>query len=356
MIINSIKLNNIRSYTDAEIKFPEGTTLLSGDIGSGKSTVLLAIEFALFGIIRGGLAGNSLLRHGQTNGNVELKTKIAGKEVTIFRTLKRSKDSVTQDSGYLIVNNEKTEGTPVELKAKILAMIGYPDELVAKSKSLLYRYTVYTPQEQMKEILFEQDENRLDTLRRIFNIDKYKRIKENSAILSRELRTEKKLIASRLEGMLDLENKLKEKQVKQVDVETNLEKLEVKLDQMREKVDKNRKQVKKIEDENKERTEIEKDLAITSLSIKEKKERILEIKNEQENLISQINFIKAELKDSDENKFALIQTKIKKAEESITAVEDKLSEVREKEAILNSKRKSSEEIIENINKLENANI
>ena len=41
MKIKQIILDNIRSYEHQEINFPEGSTLLSGDIGSGKTTVLL---------------------------------------------------------------------------------------------------------------------------------------------------------------------------------------------------------------------------------------------------------------------------------------------------------------------------
>ena len=70
MLIRSVRLENIRSYTNETVEFPEGSTLLSGDIGSGKSTILLAIEFALFGLKKG--SGNSLLRHGKKEGSVEL--------------------------------------------------------------------------------------------------------------------------------------------------------------------------------------------------------------------------------------------------------------------------------------------
>ena len=52
MILKYIKLENIRSYLNQIIEFPTGSVLLSGDIGSGKSTVLLAIEFVLFGVKR----------------------------------------------------------------------------------------------------------------------------------------------------------------------------------------------------------------------------------------------------------------------------------------------------------------
>ena len=56
MQLISLTLKNIRSYKDAKIEFPTGTVMLSGDIGSGKSTILLAIEFALFGVLRGELS------------------------------------------------------------------------------------------------------------------------------------------------------------------------------------------------------------------------------------------------------------------------------------------------------------
>ena len=50
MILNSIIIDNIRSYEHEEIEFPRGISLFEGDIGSGKSTVLMVIEFALFGL------------------------------------------------------------------------------------------------------------------------------------------------------------------------------------------------------------------------------------------------------------------------------------------------------------------
>ena len=45
--------------------------LISGDIGTGKSTILLSIDFALFGIRRGELPGNSLLRNGESQGSTK---------------------------------------------------------------------------------------------------------------------------------------------------------------------------------------------------------------------------------------------------------------------------------------------
>ena len=75
-----IKLKNIRSYIDEEIDFDKGITLLSGDIGSGKSSILLAIDFALFGLRKGYLSGNALLRNGENRGSVELTFEIESRK------------------------------------------------------------------------------------------------------------------------------------------------------------------------------------------------------------------------------------------------------------------------------------
>lgn len=209
MRIISLTLNNIRSYPSATFTFPEGIVLLSGDIGAGKSTVLLAIEFALFGLLRGELNGNALLRNGALRGSVTLTFETQGKEHTIHRALKRNKTSVEQESGHLISSGVKTEGTAVELKSKILELLGYPSELLTKSKNDVWRYTVYTPQEDMKKILTETPEERLKLLRRVFDIDKYQRIAENAQIYTKALRERKRAIDLVL---VDLEDKKKQHQ------------------------------------------------------------------------------------------------------------------------------------------------
>ncbi len=188
MLVRYVKLLNIRSYLSEQIGFPEGSLLLSGDIGSGKSTILLAVEFALFGVIRGEVDGVSLLRHGKNSGYVEVKFDIEGHEVIICRNLRRNKNSVVQSSGFMVVDGVKTECTPVELKARVLDLLGYPKSLLTKSKELIYRYTVYTPQEEMKRILFEDSAARLDTLRRVFQIESYKLIRDNASIVLHSLK------------------------------------------------------------------------------------------------------------------------------------------------------------------------
>lgn len=204
MLIRRVKLHNIRSYADEVIEFPEGSLLLSGDIGSGKSTILLAVEFALFGADSDRLSGNALLRKGTEEAEVELTFEMQGEKITIKRGLKKSRGNVGQTAGWILRDGKRKDGMPVELKSDVMELLGYPEELVTKRKNLVYCYTVYCPQEEMKVILSDDKESRLDTLRKIFGIDKYKRVRENCAMVIRELKVKQREMEARIASLDDL--------------------------------------------------------------------------------------------------------------------------------------------------------
>ncbi len=189
MELISLSLENIRSYTKQRINFKKGITVLSGDIGSGKTTVLLAIEFALFGIIKGELNGDALLRHGSTNGEIELNFLIESNEITIKRTLKKTKKGIVQSNGELTINHVTETLTPSELKYRVMKLLGYPEAIINKKPTMIYNFSVYTPQESMKKILSESNENRLEIIRKIFGLDKYKTIQNNIELYLKELRS-----------------------------------------------------------------------------------------------------------------------------------------------------------------------
>lgn len=191
MLLKWLELENIRSYARERIEFQLGTTLLSGDVGSGKSTILLAVEFALFGIQRGELSGADLLRHGASEGRVMLCFEAGGKDTTISRTLKRDRKGISQEAGWIQIDGVRYSKTASELRAVVLELLGYPPEYQTKNP-IFFRYTVYTPQDEMKRILFSDQEERLGILRKIFKIDKYGRIRANADIAIREMRALKR--------------------------------------------------------------------------------------------------------------------------------------------------------------------
>ncbi|MEI6850087.1 MAG: AAA family ATPase, partial [archaeon] len=191
MKIKKLIIKNIRSYEDQEIDFPDGSLLLSGDVGSGKTSILLAIEYALFGL-QPGQTGSALLRNNTQNGGVSLEIELDGSTILIERKLKKGK-TVTNEYSALTIDGIKTEYAITELKTRIIQLLGYPSEFIKKN-NLLYKYTVYTPQEQMKQIISEDPEIRLNMLRHIFGVEKYKRIRENLVVLLNRLKDESKLL------------------------------------------------------------------------------------------------------------------------------------------------------------------
>lgn len=242
MRLKSIALNNIRSYSNEKVNFPMGKTLLSGNIGSGKTSILLGVEFALFGL-QPGQRGSSILRNGEDNGGVIMEFEVGGNDVVIKRTLARGKKTISQDTCAISINGDERELSVTEIKSLILKLLNYPQEL-SKKQNLLYKFTVYTPQEEMKQIILEDKETRLNTLRQVFGIDKYKRILENASIVTIKLREEKRIregvtmnleqdeinlktkreeLKLKEEGMIELESDFYKKTAKRKALESEME-------------------------------------------------------------------------------------------------------------------------------------
>jgi exonuclease SbcC len=187
LIIEHLDLENIRSYRHGAIDLPKGITLFEGDIGSGKSTILMAIEFALFGL--GSQKGASLLKANEKKGSVSLDFSVDGDRYTIYRTLEKKKGGVQQGKeGYIVGPEGKMPLSATELKGKILEILGFNEPLNPNAESLIYRYAIFTPQEQMKEILARKPTERLQTLRKALHIEDYQLARDNADVLASYLK------------------------------------------------------------------------------------------------------------------------------------------------------------------------
>ena len=194
MILRSMRLENIRSYTEQTVSFPMGTTLFEGDIGSGKSTILMAIEFALFGL--GSEKGGALLKAGAKKGLVSLCFEVEGKEYEVCRSLERKAKGVQQADCSL-----KTDGTVLqlsasEMKEKVLDILAFNEPADPKAQSYIYRYAIFTPQEEMKAIIWMRADSRLQTLRKAFRIEDYRIALDNSSTLAKTIKEKSIRLAS----------------------------------------------------------------------------------------------------------------------------------------------------------------
>ncbi len=279
MKIKKIILKNIRSYEDQEVTFPEGTVLLSGTVGSGKTSLLLAVEYALFGL-QAGQKGSALIRNEAEDAAVTLECEIEGQEIIVERGLKRDVKSVTSDFAAITHKGKRIECSTTELKTRILDILGYPSEFV-KRNNLLYKYTVYTPQEQMKQIILEDSDTRFSVLRHIFGIDKYKVIHENALRISAQLKDEIKTVQAEVR-LIEQDKALYESVQQRIKIvaESKIiteKKLEEKM-LIRKKLEQ---EAKEIEKQIREKERLEKEIEKTKILTSSKREALAILEKEE---------------------------------------------------------------------------
>ncbi len=292
MKIKKLTLKNIRSYKNEEIEFPEGSTLLVGDIGSGKTSLLLAIEYSLFGL-QPGQKGSSLLRNGFDHGAVSLEIELGGKNIVIERKLRRNNKTVTNESASIKIDEEKIEASLTEIKTKILELMGYPQDFIKKN-NLLYRYTVYTPQEQMKQIILEDPETRLNILRHILGIDKYKRVRENLIVLLNYMKEGSKVLQGEIKNLDEEKSRLELRRTHLKILEEEISSKFIEIDAKSKILRRVEAELLQLEDKLKEKEYLEREVEKTKIMLANKYENHAAINNE----LAELNKAIAEIEPS----------------------------------------------------------
>lgn len=127
-----IEVRNIRSISHAVIEpLDEGVTALSGPIGAGKSTMLNAALWALYGEV-GGVAGllaqNEMRRKGCPDGEhaeAIVDFTFSGTEYRAVRRLRRSKSGKeTASAEWWVEGSKQQQITPTKLTEKVTALTG----------------------------------------------------------------------------------------------------------------------------------------------------------------------------------------------------------------------------------------
>ncbi len=224
MMLRRMKLENIRSYKKETIDFQEGVLLFQGDIGSGKSSILLGLEFVLFGAINQGFY-DKITRHDSTGASVELDFTVDRTDYTAYRSIKRTSNGMKPDKSYLVSGDVKTELSPEEMREKILSLLRLREK--SRGKVETFHMSIFTPQEQMNSILSMRDEERLEAVRKIFNLEEYKRAVDNISVIKKGLEKEILRLITRAERIEEYREKHEEK-TKELKLENEEKKYTVK--------------------------------------------------------------------------------------------------------------------------------
>ncbi|MCS7115467.1 MAG: SMC family ATPase [Nitrososphaerota archaeon] len=186
MKIEVVHLENVRSHVKSTVLFARGFNCLVGGLGCGKSSVLYAIDFALFGDPLG-RSYDYLLRDGAESGKVALQFVQNGKRYKITRGIKRRGKGISQDfdelklfEGETLIASLKGDAVAEQLKA----ITGLDKEL--------FREIVWVRQEHLKELLDVAPRERQRRLDELFGLSDYETAWSNLAGFQKEYEGEKR--------------------------------------------------------------------------------------------------------------------------------------------------------------------
>ena len=250
MIIKELKLENIRSHEATVIEFAEGKTLIQGDIGSGKSSIMMSIEAALFGI-----DANKLIRKGKDDGIIELTFEIKDdegirKKYTVIRKLSKKKTK-----GYLIYHNEKekSEDSIEELSRKITKILNISGTTRAQESLDIFNAFVHTKQDELKELVKGTNtsdiKNRNEILRKAFEMEAYEFANHNVKNLIDRIKAELKFGKGQISGIGELEKNRQELSEEINKKKINLENIKKSTRTKEEKYNSKKKEYNKVKEE-----------------------------------------------------------------------------------------------------------
>ncbi|MGC9014335.1 MAG: AAA family ATPase [Thermoproteota archaeon] len=287
MILKSIMLENIRSYANQTIEFPLGTTLFEGDIGSGKSTILMAIEFALFGL--GSEKGAALLRVGAKKGSVTLTFEVEGEEYKVYRCLEKKGKSVQQSDGYIKTKEGILHLSASELKEKILEILKFNEPPDPKAQSVIYRYAVFTPQEEMKAILWMKPDLRLQTLRKAFRVEDYRIAIDNALTIVKLIKEKAISLSSHASDLEKKQEACNDKKAEMQEYRKQLENLQKSENELKNKKESLNAELEKLQKQKDELGKAVGEVPLLKSQIEEKNKEILNLQKEEENLTNELN-------------------------------------------------------------------
>ncbi|TFG34581.1 hypothetical protein EU527_02435 [Candidatus Thorarchaeota archaeon] len=126
-MLKKLRMVDFKVFHDQDLTFNRGTTAIVGPNGSGKTTILEAIEFALFrSVTRKEKAikkVEEVIRHNSKKAKIELTfiAPINRKEYRVVRTIH---PGTTNADLYLVGNREPIASEPIRVDKKIVDLLG----------------------------------------------------------------------------------------------------------------------------------------------------------------------------------------------------------------------------------------
>ncbi len=194
-----LELEGFGSFRERTVVDFEGADLfvLSGPTGSGKSTIIDGITFALYGAVPRYQKSN-LVRPAISNGKEEARVcldfEVGGEEYTAVRVVRRTATGASTREARLVQGERVLGGTADEVSAGVEDLLGLSFDHFQKC--------VVLPQGAFAQLLHDGQSNRLALLRSLLGIEVFLRMRELANGRARDARGEWDRMEARLANEL----------------------------------------------------------------------------------------------------------------------------------------------------------
>ncbi len=197
-MITKLQLKNWRSHLDTNIDFSEGTNCFIGSMGAGKTSILDAICFALFGTFPTLQSKKIKLEDiimkkpkKQDRAEVSVTFQLDDNEWTVKRLIDKGRTTAELRKNAHLV--ESPQSTKVTKQVNSLLKLDYD----------LFTRAIYSEQNQLDMFLTIPKGLRMKKIDQLLSIDKFEKAKATAKQVSRKLKTsieEKKQVYQNLES------------------------------------------------------------------------------------------------------------------------------------------------------------
>ncbi|UCD07804.1 MAG: AAA family ATPase [Candidatus Aenigmatarchaeota archaeon] len=308
-MITKISLKNWKSHLDSEFDFSKGVNAIIGIMGSGKTSIVQALTFALFGTFpaiqsRKITLDDLIMKKPQkkSKAEVSLDFKIEGKNYSIKRVIELGKGTshaeIGEDGRLLDVN-------PQGVNRIVQNILQMDYDLFSKA--------VYSEQNRLDYFLSIPKGQRMQHIDRMLKLDRFEKVRENAVSLANRI-SQGRMERMKLLGELEKEN-------------------------LGERIRKISKDVRELGEE---REEFEKGLR----KVKLEKEKISEMVTDYDEMEDRINKIRVEIKS--------VRTGMEEIEDSLKVRRRKLKDMEPEEIpkVLEKLEKEIETLEEEVEKRE----
>ncbi|MFB6080217.1 MAG: DNA double-strand break repair ATPase Rad50 [Haloferacaceae archaeon] len=279
MRFDRIALRNFRPYDDVELALSEGVTVVHGVNGSGKSSLLEAAFFALYGssALRTGVTREEVITKGEEETEVALWFSHDGSDYRVERRLKRYDDRVAHDCTL------ETPGTTIEGATDVESFV--TDLLRMDAEAFVN--CAYVRQGEVNKLINatpEQRQDVIDDLLQLGTLEEYReRAREARLGVEDVLTGKRELLADKAERIEAIEDEephetLNDLRSELADVGAKIERFE----ENRARAEETRAGAERVLDEHEERRT---DLEEVEIEIADVEEAIREDEAEREDLL-----------------------------------------------------------------------